>query len=178
MSRSCKCSLKAGADVTEKTYLRGEIDSPELIQLLNQYGATIEIDASDNGWPSLVYICRGDRGGNIDAVRELIDLGADVNIRNYKGQSALHCAAKAGFHEPVALLLETGADVNATDRDGDTPLHAVCRSTVKDQAKLQKVVDLLLAAGANLNHENRLGRTPLQVKRRKSLLKFIVQDRL
>lgn len=165
-----KLLLETGVDVSQKTYLRGEIDSDELVAVLKRHGATIEIDAIENGWPSLVYTCRGDRGGNIESVRELLDLGADVNVRNYKGQSALHCAAKAGFHEPVALLIEHAAEVNAQDRDGDTPLHAACRSSIKDQSKLQKVIDLLLEAGADPNRRNRLGRTPLQVMKRKSSL--------
>ena len=164
--------LEAGLDVSNQTLLRGDIDSSELVELLASHGAKIEIDASDNGWPSLVYICRGDRGGNPQTVQELLNEGADVNVTNYKGQTALHCAAKAGFVEPVRILLEHGANVDAQDRDGDTPLHAACRSSIKDHAKLQKVVDLLVAKNADIGAVNRLGRTPRQVVRRGLTLEF------
>ena len=160
--------LDAGMDVTERTLLKGDIADTAIVTLLQRYGAKIEIDASENGWPSLVYVCRGDRGGNPDAVRELIAQGANVNITNYKGQTALHCAAKAGFVEPVRILLDHGAHVNAQDRDGDTPLHTALKSSIKDQTRLQQVIDLLLQNGADIEMRNRLGRTPSQVKRRKS----------
>ena len=73
---------------------------------------------------------------------------ADVNARNYKGQTALHCAARAGFTEIVALLLDRDAEVHAADDDGRTPLAAARRSTVKDKARLAAVIEMLETAGA------------------------------
>lgn len=162
--------LEAGMDVSQKPLLQGDIDDPQLVEMLKSFGARIEIDASENGWPSLVYVCRGDRGGNAKTVKDLLEQGADVNIRNYKGQSALHCAAKAGFIEPVRILLDHGADVNAQDRDGDTPLHTACKSSIKNHQRIQQVVDLLIKNGANLSARNNRGRTPEQVLRRSTTL--------
>lgn len=162
--------LEAGLDVTQRTMLQGDVGNPQMLELLQSYGAQIDIDASENGWPSLVYVCRGDRGGNPQTVQDLLDQGADVNITNYKGQTALHCAAKAGFVEPVRILLARGADVNAQDRDGDTPLHTACRSSIKNHKHLQQVVDLLIAGGANLQIKNNQSRMPKQVLRRSSKL--------
>ncbi len=164
--------LEAGLDVSQKALLRGDIGEERLVELLESFGAKIEIDASENGWPSLVYVCRGDRGGNSQVVQELLDQGADVNITNYKDQTALHCAAKAGFVEPVRILLSHGARVNAQDREGDTPLHAACRSSIKNHARLQEVVDLLVSKGADLAVKNRKGRTPKEVLRRSTNLTF------
>lgn len=170
--RILEALLKAGLDPSEKNLLRGDIDDDAIVDLLKQFGATIDINASNNGWPSLVYLCRGDRGGNPDEVRKLISQGADINIRNYKGQSALHCAAKAGFVKPVAILLDHGADVNAKDQEGDTPLHAVCKSTTKNQLNLQQIIDLLKKSGADTTQRNRHNRTPSDVLRRKSSLEL------
>lgn len=162
--------LEAGLDVTRRTLLQGDVGDPRLIEMLKSFGAQIEIDASENGWPSLVYVCRGDRGGNAKIVKDLLNQGADVNVTNYKGQTALHCAAKAGFVEPVRILLAHGANVNAQDRDGDTPLHTACRSSIKNHQRLQQVVDVLIQNGASLLEKNRQGRTPKQVLRRTSNL--------
>lgn len=164
--------LEAGLDVTQKTLLQGDIGNATLVEMLRSFGARIEIDASENGWPSLVYVCRGDRGGNPQSVQALLDQGADVNITNYKGQTALHCAAKAGFVEPVRILLAHGADVNVQDRDGDTPLHAACKSTIKNHERLQQVAELLIAQGANLQTKNKNSRTPKEALRRNSKLTF------
>ncbi len=162
--------LEAGMDVSQKPLLQGDIGDPKLVKMLKSFGAQVEIDASENGWPSLVYVCRGDRGGNPKVVQDLLEQGADVNVTNYKGQSALHCAAKAGFVEPVRILLDHGADVNAQDRDGDTPLHTACRSSIKNHQRLQQVVDLLIKNGAKLSAQNNRGRTPKQVLRRSKTL--------
>ena len=162
--------LEAGIDLTQRTLLQGDVSNPHLIEMLKSFGASIEIDASENGWPSLVYVCRGDRGGNPQTVQDLLDQGANVNITNYKGQTALHCAAKAGFVEPVQILLAHGANVNARDHAGDTPLHSACKSTIKNHVRLQHVVNQLIESGADLAVENNLGRTPVQVKRRASTL--------
>ena len=162
--------LEAGVDTKGKTLLRGDIATEQLADILTQHGAKIEIDASDNGWPALVYVCRGDRGGDPKVVQELLDQGANVNIQNSKGQTALHCATKAGFVGLVKILLAHGANVNAQDNNGDTPLHAACKSTIKDQNRLQHVVELIGAAGADLTTKNNQGRTPKDVVRKHSTL--------
>jgi ankyrin repeat protein len=63
------------------------------------------------------------RAGNLDAVRVLLDLGADVNAReNYKGQTALMWAAAERHPAVVRLLLERGADWKARSSDKETRL--------------------------------------------------------
>ena len=64
------------------------------------------------------------RAGNVDAVRMLLDRGADVNAReSYKGQTALMWAAAERHPAVVKLLLERGADwkVRSFDRETKPP---------------------------------------------------------
>ena len=142
-----KALLDAGADPTHAEAPRSGIVNAEIIELLTARGVAIDVDHAEGGWPPLVFQSRGDRGGNVQRVRALLDQGADVNVRNYKGQTALHCAAKAGFDQIVALLLDRGAEVNAKDDKGVTPLATALRSKVKDKDRLAAVIDLLTDAG-------------------------------
>ncbi len=58
----------------------------------------------------------------IDAVRLVLELGADVNDVNLAGRTALHGAAHIRSDAIVQLLVDRGALVNAGDQRGITPL--------------------------------------------------------
>ena len=159
--------IAGGLDPASSEPPRSGLTDRAIIALLEAQGVSYAPDHAEGGWPPIVYQSRGDRGGSVARVRELIEQGADVNVRNHKGQSALHCAAKAGFVDIVELLLGHGAHVDAEDGTGETPLATALRSTVKDKARLLAVVDLLVVGGADPDHEDRAGRTPAHIARRK-----------
>ena len=58
--------------------------------------------------------------GNIEAVKQHFDAGADVNAKMNNGSTSLHAATTK---EVAELLIANGADVNAKTRTGRTPLH-------------------------------------------------------
>ena len=62
--------------------------------------------------------------GNIEAVKQHLAAGTDVNTKNRMGWTPLHNAAGVGQKETVKLLITRGANVNAKDKDGVTPLDA------------------------------------------------------
>ena len=89
-----------------------------LTEALRQPGA-VEAFAYD-GWTPLHLAAFF---GQLDAVRILLDRGADLRAisRNSMKNTPLH-AATAGKHEQIArLLLEHGADPHAIDAGGYTP---------------------------------------------------------
>ena len=59
---------------------------------------------------------------DFEMVKLLIDHGADVNQKNFRGATALMAAAGAGTPALVKYLIEKGADVKARDQDGYTAL--------------------------------------------------------
>ncbi|KNC51486.1 ankyrin [Thecamonas trahens ATCC 50062] len=60
-------------------------------------------------------------------VTALLEHGADVEVRNGRGATPLHLAAKYGRIGPVEILLKAKASVLATNVDGATPLHLAAK---------------------------------------------------
>ena len=77
---------------------------------------------------------RASSGGKLEAMRCLLDHGANINARAVDGRTPLHCAIMYSNVQAARFLLERGADVNACDNDGNTPSHL---------AEEQEVVELL-----------------------------------
>ena len=83
--------------------------------------------------------------GHVNCVRGFLSAGADVNITNDSGSTALHHAAAFGHEECVDLLIQAGADVNMKNQEG---LAAIQKAALMWQFKC---VDLLIKAGADVN---------------------------
>ncbi|GKV48528.1 hypothetical protein SLEP1_g55338 [Rubroshorea leprosula] len=60
--------------------------------------------------------------GDLEGIKELVQLGADVNFKDIDGRTPLHVAACQGRTDVVQLLLDCGAEVDPRDRWGSTPL--------------------------------------------------------
>ena len=70
--------------------------------------------------PAISIYDAADRG-NIEAVKQHITAGTDVNAKS-DGRTPLHWAAYSGHKEIAELLIGEGAEMNAKERDGRTPL--------------------------------------------------------
>ena len=92
----------------------------------------------ENAWERA--ITRGD----VEAVRELLRAGADVNARDRHGQTALMLAAHRGYRELVAILVEGGADLNVTAKFSLSALMLAITAGHVDVARV------LARAGADL----------------------------
>ena len=95
------------------------------------------------------------RKGDIEAVKQHLAAGRNVNAKDDKGRIPLHRAAREGHTEVAELLIANGAYVNAKDKEGKTPLYHAARWGHKNTTAL------LIAAGADVNAKDDKGRTPL-----------------
>ncbi len=118
---------------------------------------------------------------NTDMAKLLIKHGANLNLKNKNGNTALMNAAYNRKLVAVNFLLDKGADVNAKNNDGDTALiMASYEKKVEDISRsfeafnrridnaaneeFQKdIIYLLLYKGADIKIKNKAGKTAADV---------------
>jgi len=72
--------------------------------------------------PTLLHLAA--RNPSVEVLQYLVSQGADVNAKNNKGDTPLHCAAIYNPSvEVLQYLVSQGADVNAKNKYGGTPLY-------------------------------------------------------
>ena len=95
------------------------------------------------------------RRGDGPAVHALLEAGADANVRQPDGATALHWAVHRGDTAIAKRLVRSGSEVDAANDYGVTPLSlAVANASAG-------MVELLLVAGADPNTARDSGETPL-----------------
>ncbi len=97
------------------------------------------------------------RGGREDVVELLLQHGANPNLPDPAGNTALHHAAQEDRRVILRLLLENKGDPNHKNNEGATPLHTAA------QAPSLRAAELLIKNGANPNAVDNKGQTPLHI---------------
>lgn len=96
--------------------------------------------------------------GDLTTVRTLLRTGADVNVAQPDGMTALHWAAQRGDSALAVTLLAAKARVQATTRIGAyTPLH------IAAQQAQRSVLRVLLRGGADARALTTDGTTPMHM---------------
>ena len=93
--------------------------------------------------------------GDVAKVRKLIASGADVNVEDQEGMTALLHAAIYGYYDIVVALVEAGADLEATCNGGCSPLSYAAETGSTRGLKY------LADHGAAIEHRTVKGYTPL-----------------
>ena len=76
------------------------------------------------------------RKRNIENVKELLDMGAQIDAVNKYGRTPLLYAALNGHTDIVKLLLDRGAEVDARDEEGWAPLRRAVNAGITEMTKL------------------------------------------
>lgn len=132
-----------------------------------------------------ILLFRAAGHGQVERAELLLRLGANVNAREFEGETPLMNAAFEGHTEMMSLLIRKGADINAISDNRETALAravlggdiAAVRFLLDQGASIDTdgsgtpltyasfgnldIVKLLLDRGANVNARDRCGATPL-----------------
>jgi uncharacterized protein len=99
--------------------------------------------------------------GDFNEVRNLIDNGVDVNLKDKEGWTPLHFAAQSQNASIVLMLIEAGAEIDACNLYGNTPLFNAVFNYTTDGS----VIELLRKHKANPYKLNNYGQTPIGLAR-------------
>ncbi|PHH85828.1 hypothetical protein CDD83_11124 [Cordyceps sp. RAO-2017] len=156
--------LDRGADMEARDH---QGLSPLLFAILPGHEATVRvlldrganIEARDSGavtgnGRTLLWLCAEQGPG--DAIKALLDRGADIGAKNNEGQSPLFFAVQSGREALVGILLDRGADIEARDSTGRSPL------SIPIELQREAILKLLLEHGADVSSRALVnGQTPL-----------------
>lgn len=155
---------------------------PAMMRLLVEHGADVDARSLLNrwerqvsaepraqwrpagGWSAILYAARV---GCVECVDELAGAGANLDIANEEGVTALIVAITNLHFDTAKRLLERGANANKWDWRGRTPLYmAVDMNTLPhggrpdrpstDTTTSLELIELLLSKGANPNAQLKL----------------------
>jgi ankyrin repeat protein len=111
-------------------------------------------------WTPLMF---AGRQGSLDAAQALVEAGADVNLTDPDGTTALIISNINGHYDTAAMLVNKGADPNIADSAGMAALYAAVdmstlieiygrpRQKTTDRLTPLGLIKLLLDRGANPN---------------------------
>ena len=145
-------ATKLKQDTLEDAIRKGDLKA---VRGLMVFGVDLNNTYFSNLYTPLMYAAKTSFTTTSEMVKILLDNGANVNIGDEYGWTALHSACEYGPKlETVKILLNAGANVNVkamndSQNPGITPLHlAVFHYTEEESID---VVRLLLEAGADVN---------------------------
>lgn len=108
------------------------------------------------GLSPIILICQDSNilEHSVRFIKEFVALGADVNSKSRRGNSALVYALMANNFGLVECLISLGADINSANKRGNTPLMMACfRNNSRAVERLIK--------GADINCQNIDGQSAL-----------------
>jgi uncharacterized protein len=174
--------IEHGADVNAREQWREQTAlmwaaaqrQPAMIALLLEHGADVNARSAVNDWPrqvtgeprrmyrpfgGLTPLLFAAREGCVECVRALVNAGANVNLPDPRGVTALFLAIDNFHFDTAKLLIESGANPNKWDWWGRTPLYSAVdvntlphggradRRSVDTTTSIE-IVEMLLEAGA------------------------------
>ena len=114
--------------------------------------------------------------GKFDAVKVLVEAGADVNQKEKRGETAIISAMQSGpkdFPEIVEYLLDHGADPNSGSQFGNTPFQYAA------EKGYISIIEKLIEKGVNIEQTEKYGKQTALIstayKGKTEMVKFLLE---
>lgn len=130
-------------------HMAADILNKEMMETLIACGANVNyaVPFTGNTALKLAVCAASSKAGRVLAaglscIRLLLTHGAEVNVQDHKGQTAIHEACFAGRETVIDLLLEFEANINILTKNGESPIHMYLQrsSNIRDTALLAKLL--------------------------------------
>lgn len=148
--RQLKCNLRGEISVSFDSGGSFSLENNEFIRAVVdtlKIGSSKEMQAvGETLFPPL--LCAAARNGDLNSIRYMQKVGANLGGADYDGRTALHLAASEGHAEVVRYLLENGSSIYARDRFGNTPFMDSITNKKHD------VIEMIKQCGGHLVHES------------------------
>jgi ankyrin repeat protein len=167
-STSSRIATEGAAGATPFLFAADRADLP-LMRVLKELGADPFLPNFNNTTPLMAAAGvgttspdeeAGDESEALEAVRMLLDLGADINTVDNNGDTAMHGAAYNAYPLVAKLLAERGANPQIwknPNKAGGTPLFIAegyaDRTLQPDAPTIEAITKLMLAAGISTEGE-------------------------
>ncbi|KAL9083814.1 MAG: hypothetical protein Q9165_008373 [Trypethelium subeluteriae] len=149
------------ADGWTALHLAAARNDCHIIALFVQHKSEIRLEICSQNASQDTPLCTAAANGSTDAIRLLLNAGADLHARNKYRNTPLMAAACEHHTEAVCALLAAGADAKDRNQESgpcETALTMACSSGTHDIVPL---LQALIDNGAEVNPEAVLGWTPL-----------------
>ena len=120
------------------------------------------------GLPINEQLMKAIQRSDLAHIKETIVRGANINHKDFWGQTPLIRAASDGKVIIIALLLDNAAVIDATDNNGST---ALIWATTFSQFE---AANYLIERGSEINAANSLGQTALMLASREGSLEVVI----
>nr|CAB3262745.1 uncharacterized protein LOC100182602 [Phallusia mammillata] len=112
---------------------------------------------------------------DITAIKNLLKVRVDINLRDYQGATPLH---RARSIETLELLLDSNADVNAADNEGNVALHVRAYGENNKPSFLDGI-KILVDHDADITHRNKKQLMPVHcaaMQGRKDIIELLLEE--
>ncbi|XP_073186112.1 uncharacterized protein [Lepidochelys kempii] len=167
-----KALLQRGAEVDARTkenytalHIAAQHCKPLVVQTLLGFGARVQLKggkAQETPLHIAACIHEGEKVAEM-----LLKSGADVNVEQENGETAMHIAARHGNLRMIKALIEEGGELTSQSKAGECPLHIAVQHS--HLPVVEEILNYLATekshaeASACVNQENKNDWSPLLV---------------